>query len=99
MTRCLGVLTLVLGLVGGVLPGAARAWQEPRGETPAPSIRFGDPPELAYDVEFFPGTDHDPQVPSPDEILGDRPFHRLLRLRPGPDRSSFLSYRDRQSQK
>jgi hypothetical protein len=32
--------------------------------------------ELRYDHEFFPGTDYDPTIPTPEEILGFRPGDR-----------------------
>jgi Zinc carboxypeptidase len=33
-------------------------------------------PELAYDVDFFPGTAYDPAVPTPESVLGFRPGDR-----------------------
>lgn len=42
-----------------------------------PSIRFGDAPELAYDVDFFPGAQHDPAITTPDAILGQTHGSRL----------------------
>ncbi len=32
--------------------------------------------DLAYDVAFFPGASHDPQVPTPESLLGFRPGDR-----------------------
>ena len=55
---------------------------EPAQETPAPSptdahIRFGDPPDLAYDAPFFPGAEHDAGVPDPAALLGQELGTRL----------------------
>lgn len=35
-----------------------------------PTIRFGDPADLSYTKEFFPGTTYDPAIPTPNALLG-----------------------------
>lgn len=35
-------------------------------------IRFGDAPEHAYDRPLLPGAEYDPDLPTPDELLGQR---------------------------
>ena len=61
-----GLLALV-----PLVPAAA---QEP---APQPPLRFGDPVEIGYDAPFFPDADHDPQVPAPEEVLGQPHGTRL----------------------
>lgn len=42
-------------------------------------LRFGDPLSLADDVPFFPGADHDPAIPTPEQVLRQGHGTRLAR--------------------
>ena len=46
-------------------------------DSPATPLRFGDPIELAYDVEFFPGAHYDAGIPTPESLLGRPAGDRL----------------------
>jgi hypothetical protein len=41
------------------------------------TLRFGDPEQLAYGLEFFPGASYDPAVTTPDAVLGTTLGSRL----------------------
>lgn len=63
----------VLGAASAALLAPFAAAQA-AGETP---LRFGDPPEIGYDEPFFPGAEYDPDVPTPDALLGQPHGTRL----------------------
>jgi hypothetical protein len=69
------LVPLVLGCAAPVAPAQSSA--APGGGQAG--IRFGDPVELAYDAPFFAGAHYDPDVPSPDAILGQAHGSRLSR--------------------
>lgn len=72
------VLCLPLFLSCALPPATAASTSAPSQEAEDfEAIRFGDAQELAYDVEFFPGTEYDPDVPTPEEFLGQRHGSRL----------------------
>ncbi len=62
----IGLLAPAIALTCLALDPPAAAGQ------PAPS----ELPGLEYDLEFFPGTDYDPEVPTPEDCLGFRPGER-----------------------
>ncbi len=64
--RSVLILTLLLTLAG------------PTIGQPVPKSRrdAGTTAELAYDVAFFPGASHSPQIPTPASLLGFRPGNR-----------------------
>ncbi len=64
-TRRLSPYPALALILATLTPGAASA-------QPAPT----ELPGLAYDLEFFPGTEYDPAVPTPDQCLGFRPGDR-----------------------
>lgn len=70
---------LVLPLVLSCAAPVAGAQSEVPSRAPARStpIRFGDPAELAYSAPFFPGAAHDPQITTPDSVLGQAHGSRL----------------------
>ena len=60
MTRTLAALAITIGLA------TAAAAELPPTENP----------ELVYDQPFFPGTEYDPAIPTPESVLGFRPGDR-----------------------
>lgn len=58
------------------MPASAPSSAAGQDEATADSIRFGDPAG-AYDEPFFPGTEYDPAIPTPDSFLGQQHGSRL----------------------
>jgi hypothetical protein len=67
------------------------AAQKPAANAPGPApaqnakgVHLGDPPQLEYTAEFFPGTTYDAAITKPDAILGaqlgSRPAHHAEML-------------------
>jgi len=75
------LVPLLLGCAAA--PGARAAAKEahPTGGAQEPQelgpIRFGDPEQLAYTEPFFPGATYDPDVVTPDAVLGQTHGTRL----------------------
>jgi len=70
---------LSIGALGAVLPGTACA-QTGTPPADAPEVlRFGDDLERAYDEPFFPGTEYDESVATPESFLARPVGSRLAR--------------------
>jgi len=55
-----------VSILASLLCAGAAVAQAPTPEPPAQPAR----PALEYDAPYFPGADHDPAIPSPQDILG-----------------------------
>ena len=62
------LIPTLLWMLAGPTVGQPGPSPRPTASTPAP--------ELAYDADFFPGASYDPQVPTPERLLGFRPGDR-----------------------
>ena len=72
----LWIAFLVLGCTAPTSTAASPAPRVVQDEPEAVRLRFGDP-EGAYEEAFFPGTNYDEAIPTPDSFLGQQHGSRL----------------------
>lgn len=69
-------LFVIAVLLGCAVPPPAASAVIQGGEGDA-VLRFGDPPQVAYDAPFFPGAAYDASVPDPEAVIGQALGSRL----------------------